>query len=88
MSRSLLQARGSLGVVSQFTLFGDARHGRRPSYVDAAPAEAAEPLVEELVAAARELGVAVLTGRFRAEMDVTLVNAGPVTLLLDTERRF
>jgi len=85
---SLLDARGTLGVVSQFTLFGDARKGRRPSYVEAAPPEQAEPLVEAVVAAARGLGVPVVTGRFRASMQVELVNAGPVTILLDTRRAF
>ena len=88
MNRSLLEAGGALGVVSQFTLFGDARHGRRPAFVDAAPGERAEPLVGALVEAARALGAPVVTGRFGAEMDVALVNAGPVTLLLDTEKRF
>ena len=88
MNRSLLEVGGTLGVVSQFTLFGDARQGRRPSYARAAPAEQAEELIERLVEAARELGVAVVTGRFRAMMDVELVNAGPVTILLDTEKQF
>jgi D-tyrosyl-tRNA(Tyr) deacylase len=88
MNRSLLEVGGTLGVVSQFTLFGDARQGRRPSYARAAPAEQAEPLIEVLVEAARELGVPVVTGRFRAMMDVALVNAGPVTILLDTEKQF
>ena len=88
MNRSLLEAGGTLGVVSQFTLFGDARHGRRPSYTAAAPAERAEPLIELLVGAARELGAPVVTGRFGAMMDVALVNEGPVTILLDTERLF
>ena len=88
MNRSLLEVGGTLGVVSQFTLFGDARHGRRPSYTAAAPAAHAGPLIDALVARARELGVAVVTGAFGAEMDVALVNQGPVTILLDTERRF
>ena len=88
MNRSLLEVGGTLGVVSQFTLFGDARQGRRPSYARAAPAEQAEPLIEVLVEAVRELGVPVVTGRFRAMMDVALVNAGPVTILLDTEKQF
>ena len=87
-NRSLLDSGGTLGVVSQFTLLGDARQGRRPSYVRAAPGERAEPLVATLVDAARELGVTVVTGRFGAMMDVHLVNTGPVTILLDTERRF
>jgi D-tyrosyl-tRNA(Tyr) deacylase len=88
MNASLLDAGGALGVVSQFTLLGDARRGRRPSFTEAAPPEQAEPLVEAVCRAARELGVAVVSGRFRAAMDVELVNAGPVTVLLDTERTF
>lgn len=88
MNRSLLDVGGTLGVVSQFTLCGDARQGRRPSYTAAAPAEAAEPLIERLVQTARGLGVSVVTGRFRAMMDVELVNHGPVTILLDTEKLF
>lgn len=88
MNRSLLEVGGTLGVVSNFTVFGDARHGRRPSFADAAPAEAAEPLIEALNQAARALGAPVVTGRFRAMMEVALVNDGPVTLLLDTDRRF
>jgi D-tyrosyl-tRNA(Tyr) deacylase len=88
MNRALLEAGGSLGVVSQFTLFGDTRQGRRPSFASAAPAEKAEPLVEAVVVAARALGVPVVTGRFGAEMQIFLVNDGPVTLLLDTEKKF
>jgi D-tyrosyl-tRNA(Tyr) deacylase len=88
MNRSLLDADGTLGVVSQFTLFGDARHGRRPSYMEACPAEQAAPLIEAVVEAARELGAPVVTGRFQADMEVSLVNSGPVTILLDTERVF
>jgi D-tyrosyl-tRNA(Tyr) deacylase len=88
MNRSLLEVGGTLGVVSQFTLFGDARHGRRPSYVGACPAERAAPLIEAVVEAARELGASVVTGQFPAEMEVSLVNSGPVTILLDTERVF
>jgi D-tyrosyl-tRNA(Tyr) deacylase len=88
MNRSLLEAGGTLAVVSQFTLFGDARHGRRPSYTAAAPAARAEPLLDVLVAAARALGAPVVTGRFGASMDVALVNQGPVTILLDTEKQF
>jgi D-tyrosyl-tRNA(Tyr) deacylase len=88
MNRSLLEAGGTLAVVSQFTLFGDARHGRRPSYTAAASAARAGPLLDVLVAAVRELGVPVVTGRFGASMDVALVNQGPVTILLDTEKRF
>ncbi len=88
MNRALLETGGTLGIVSQFTLFGDTRQGRRPSFVEAAAAEEAEPLIEAVVAAARAEGVPVVTGRFRAEMQVHLVNDGPVTLLLDTEKRF
>jgi len=88
MNLCLLEVGGTLGVVSQFTLFGDARHGRRPSYVAAAPGEQAEPLLEILVDTARELGATVVTGRFGAMMEVALVNEGPVTILLDTEKMF
>jgi len=88
MNRSLADAGGTLGVVSQFTLMGDARQGRRPSFVAAARPEQAEPLVERVVEAARGLGVPVVTGRFGARMEVSLVNAGPVTLLLDTAKAF
>ena len=88
MNRSLLEVGGSLALVSQFTLLGDAREGRRPSYADAAPAEQAEPLLEAVVAAVRESGVTVVTGCFGARMEVALVNEGPVTLLLDTRRRY
>jgi len=88
MNRSLLDVGGTLGVVSQFTLLGDARQGRRPSFVAAAPAEVAEPLIDRLVEFAREEGAHVVTGRFGADMQVSLVNAGPVTLLLDTRCSF
>ena len=88
MNRSLREAGGALAVVSQFTLYGDARQGRRPSFVAAAPADRAEPLVTAVAEVARAEGVTVVTGRFGADMDVELVNAGPVTILLDTERAF
>ena len=88
MNRSLLETGGTLGVVSQFTLFGDARQGRRPSFGEAMPAGQAAALVEAVAEAARALGVTVVCGRFGAQMDVELVNAGPVTLLLDTDRQF
>jgi D-tyrosyl-tRNA(Tyr) deacylase len=86
MNRSLLDTGGTLGVVSQFTLLGDARQGRRPSYARAATAERAAPLLEAVLEAARAQGVPVVSGRFQAAMDVSLVNAGPVTILLDTRR--
>jgi D-tyrosyl-tRNA(Tyr) deacylase len=88
MNRSLLEVGGTLGVVSQFTLLGDCRKGRRPSYGDAAPPEQAQALIERLMARARALDVPVVSGRFRARMHVELVNHGPVTLLLDTKRVF
>jgi D-tyrosyl-tRNA(Tyr) deacylase len=74
---------GAVLVVSQFTLYGDARRGRRPSWVGAAPPEVAEPLVDAYTAALADLGARVETGRFGEHMDVSLVNDGPVTLLLE-----
>ncbi|MCB0962846.1 MAG: D-tyrosyl-tRNA(Tyr) deacylase [Acidimicrobiales bacterium] len=74
---------GEVLVVSQFTLYGDTRKGRRPSWVDAARPEAAEPLIEQVCDELRSLGATVATGRFRADMAVALVNDGPVTLLLE-----
>jgi len=88
MNRSLLEAGGGVLCVSQFTLYGDCRKGRRPSYDRAAPPETARALYESFVESLRALGVKVETGEFRAMMDVELVNDGPVTLLLDTERAF
>ncbi len=87
MNRSLLDGEGDLLVVSQFTLFGDTRKGRRPSFGAAAAPEQAAPLVEAVVAAARAEGVRVVTGRFGAHMQVGLENDGPVTLWIDTARR-
>jgi D-aminoacyl-tRNA deacylase len=88
MNRSLVEAEGAMLVVSQFTLYGDCRKGRRPSFIDAAPPEKGEQLYEEFVAAVRQKGVEAATGRFRAHMDVSLVNDGPVTLLLDSKKVF
>jgi D-tyrosyl-tRNA(Tyr) deacylase len=88
MNRSLLEAGGAVLCVSQFTLYGDCRKGRRPSYDRAAPPAAAQTLYESFVASLGALGVPVETGEFRALMDVELVNDGPVTLLLDSERVF
>jgi len=88
MNRSLLEVGGTLCVVSNFTLYGDARHGRRPYFGDAAAADRAGPVIDRLVRSAQELGVPVVTGRFQAMMEVSLVNDGPVTLLLDTDRVF
>lgn len=88
MNRSVLDAGGAVLAVSQFTLFGDVRKGRRPSYIDAAPPEEAEPLYEYFLAALRRHGLRVESGVFRAMMEVELVNDGPVTILLDSERVF
>lgn len=84
MNRSLQDTGGALLVVSQFTLYGDCRKGRRPSFDAAAPAETARTLYESFVAAARSLGVRVETGVFQAHMAVSLVNDGPVTLLVES----
>ena len=86
MNLSLLDVRGSALVVSQFTLYGDTRGGRRPSYIQAAPPEEANQLYEEFVRSMRGLGVPVETGVFQAHMNVELVNDGPVTILLDSEK--
>jgi D-aminoacyl-tRNA deacylase len=88
MNRSLLDVKGSALVVSQFTLYGDARGQRRPSFIAAAPPELAKALYEEFCAALRKLGVAVATGVFQAMMSVELVNEGPVTILLDSDKTF
>ena len=84
MNRSLLEAGGSVLLVSQFTLFGDAEKGRRPSFVGAAPPAAAAPLVDQVALGLRDRGLPVATVRFGAMMEVELTNAGPVTLILDT----
>lgn len=83
MDRSLAEVGGGVLVVSQFTLYGDTSRGRRPSWTAAARPEQAEPLVEVVVEALRDLGATVATGRFGAHMEVALVNDGPVTLLLE-----
>jgi D-tyrosyl-tRNA(Tyr) deacylase len=88
MNLALPEVGGALLVVSQFTLLGDCRKGRRPSFVQAAPPEVAQPLYETFVAAAGAQGVPVATGVFRAMMALALVNDGPVTLLLDSRKRF
>jgi len=83
MNRSVAEARGAVLVVSQFTLLGDLRRGRRPSFTEAAPPELAEPLVDRLVERLRRAGLPCATGRFRAHMEVELLNDGPVTLVLE-----
>lgn len=88
MNRSLLESAGAMLVVSQFTLLGDCRKGRRPSFVAAAPPELAVQLYEDFCRAVRSRGVTVATGQFRAMMDVELVNDGPVTLLVDSRKEF
>jgi D-tyrosyl-tRNA(Tyr) deacylase len=88
MNRSISEAGGALLVVSQFTLLGDARKGRRPAFDAAAPPAEAREMYERLVARWRAGGLAVETGEFQAHMDVSLVNDGPVTLILDSRRAF
>ncbi|MEX2112852.1 MAG: D-aminoacyl-tRNA deacylase [Pirellulales bacterium] len=88
MNLALADVAGAMLVVSQFTLLGDCRKGRRPSYVAAAGPELAESLYESFVTAVREQGISVATGRFRQQMQVTLTNDGPVTLLLDSRKVF
>jgi D-aminoacyl-tRNA deacylase len=88
MNRSLLDVKGSALVVSQFTLYGDARGQRRPSFVAAAPPEEAKKLYEEFSEALRRFGVTVATGVFQARMSVELINEGPVTILLDSDKTF
>lgn len=88
MNLDLLQTQGAMLVVSQFTLYADCRKGRRPGFTHAAPPELARRLYERFVAAVRALGVPVETGEFGAEMEVELVNHGPVTIILDTQELF
>jgi D-tyrosyl-tRNA(Tyr) deacylase len=88
MNRSLLDVAGAALVVSQFTLLGDCRKGRRPSFSAAAPPAAAQDLYLRFVSALKRQGVSVQTGRFQATMDVTLTNQGPVTLILDSRKLF
>ena len=88
MNLSVLDTRGALLVVSQFTLYGDVRRGRRPSWIEAAEPERAEPLYEFFVAEVRRKVSEVATGSFRRMMEVELVNDGPVTILLDSRKLF
>lgn len=85
MNRSILETGGAMLVVSQFTLYGDCRKGRRPSFDRAAPAEQARTLYEHFVSAVKRTGVPVQTGVFQADMAVSLTNDGPVTLILESE---
>lgn len=88
MNLSLLETQGSALVVSQFTLYGDARGQRRPSFISAAPPELAKKLYEEFCDAMKRLGITVGTGIFQAMMSVELVNEGPVTILVDSDKAF
>lgn len=88
MNRSLLESNGAALVVSQFTLHGDVRKGRRPSFIAAAREEVAQPLYELLGRELETFGIDVSYGRFGADMEVELVNAGPVTILIDSKRTF
>ncbi len=88
MNRSVIEAGGAMLVISQFTLLGDCRKGRRPSFVGAARPEEAEHLYETFCASVTLHGIPVETGRFRAHMDVSLTNDGPVTMLLDSRKLF
>lgn len=88
MNKSVLDSQGGVLVVSQFTLSGDARNGRRPSFASAAPPQIARALYEEVVRELQTSGLQVATGEFQAMMQVALVNDGPVTILLDSRRTF
>ncbi len=88
MNRSLSDVGGAVLAVSQFTLLGDCRQGRRPSFTAAAPPEQANRLYQEFIAEVRGQGIPVQTGRFQADMQVSLVNDGPVTLLIDSRKLF
>ena len=88
MGRSVTEVNGAVMVVSQFTLYGDVRKGRRPSFDEAAPPESARRLYDSVIEGIRDAGVKVATGEFGAMMDVSLVNNGPVTLLLDSAKKF
>ena len=87
LNLSLTEVGGELLVVSQFTLYGDCRKGRRPSFVDAAPPELADALYEKFIGHCRALGLTVRTGVFRTHMKVSIINDGPVTLIIDTPEK-
>jgi len=88
MNRSLIDTGGAMLVVSQFTLYGDCRKGRRPGYSAAAPPEQAKTLYKQFISLVAASGMETASGKFQAQMKVTLVNDGPVTLLLDSDKTF
>lgn len=88
MNRSLLDTGGAMLIVSQFTLLGDCRKGRRPSWSSAAPPETANTLYRDFIAAVDDFGISTESGEFQAMMEVSLVNSGPVTMLLDSHKNF
>jgi D-aminoacyl-tRNA deacylase len=88
MNRSLADINGEMLIISQFTLYGDCRKGRRPGFSSAAPPEIAEPLYQQFIEEVKKRQVRVATGIFQATMEVELVNDGPVTLLIDSEKQF
>jgi D-aminoacyl-tRNA deacylase len=88
MNLSTLEIKGEILVVSQFTLIADTVKGRRPSFMDAAPPDVAEPLIEQYIAELRSTGLRVSSGRFRAYMSVEIINDGPVTIILDSAEKF
>lgn len=88
MNRSLADIGGEMLIVSQFTLYGDCRKGRRPGYSEAAPPEHAEPLYESFIKLVDRFSIKTASGKFQAAMEVTIVNDGPVTLLIDSEKTF
>ena len=88
MNRSLADIDGEMLIISQFTLYGDCRKGRRPGFSSAAPPEIAEPLYQQFIEEVKNRQVRVATGIFQATMEVELINDGPVTLMLDTEKQF
>src|SRR5476649_634923 len=85
MNRDVIEIGGAVLIVSQFTLYGDCRKGKRPSFIDAAPPQMAIPLYEAFINGVKSLGIPVATGRFGADMKVELVNDGPVTLIVDSK---
>ncbi len=88
MNHSLIDTDGAMLIVSQFTLLGDCRKGRRPSWSSAAPPETAKGLYQDFITAVNTLGISTQSGKFQATMEVSLVNSGPVTMLLDSHKHF